>query len=319
MRSSIQWSVNFARSKSRQTQLFKDHTMDARSAQQQKARNRGLCALVGFAFALLLTVGQIMLSQDLNSSPHWRDVLSAKNWTMPIANRAVQGQSLVGVGPLFSVHFPDVDNGWAVGGDGVIVATVDAGATWRVQSSGTRSWLYAVHFHDVKNGWAVGSAGVIVATTDGGVTWRLQSSGTSVALLSVYFHNDKLGWATGQGGAIVVTTDSGATWRAQKKATPSGVRFFDNEFDVTRRARNDHSKATLNSVRFFDAENGWAVGNNGVILATNDGGTTWRDQASGVTKALLSVYFYDPKNGWAVGRDGVIVATRDAGVSWREQ
>jgi photosystem II stability/assembly factor-like uncharacterized protein len=79
--------------------------------------------------------------------------------------------------------FSDARHGWAVGG--TILATVDGGATWRPQSSGTQQTLWSVHFADASRGGAVG--GTILATVDGGATWKPQSSGTQQTLWSVHF------------------------------------------------------------------------------------------------------------------------------------
>ena len=40
---------------------------------------------------------------------------------------------------LNDIHFVDNMTGWAVGDNGTIVATVDGGANWTVQNSGTPS------------------------------------------------------------------------------------------------------------------------------------------------------------------------------------
>ena len=64
---------------------------------------------------------------------------------------------------------------------------------------------------------------------------------------------------------------------------------------------------------------GWAVGENGVILHTSDGGESWKDQTSGTEETLRSVAFADEKNGWAVGGDfgvGAILRTSDGGETW---
>ncbi|MFQ5627692.1 MAG: WD40/YVTN/BNR-like repeat-containing protein [bacterium] len=43
---------------------------------------------------------------------------------------------------------------------------------------------------------------------------------------------------------------------------------------------------TMRSIHFFDANTGWAVGENGLILATTDGGASWSPETSGVTTTL---------------------------------
>lgn len=51
-----------------------------------------------------------------------------------------------------------------------------------------------------------------------------------------------------------------------------------------------------------DGRRGWAVGLNGRIVATEDGGATWRAQASGTQAALYAVSFVaDGRRGWTVG------------------
>lgn len=76
----------------------------------------------------------------------------------------------------------------------------------------------------------------------------------------------------------------------------------------------------LRSVFFVDQNTGWAVGNNGVILSTSNGGLSWQAQTSGSAASLLSVVFVDSSNGWAVGSTSdskpVILHTSDGGKTW---
>ncbi|MCX7095224.1 MAG: YCF48-related protein [Methylobacter sp.] len=74
----------------------------------------------------------------------------------------------------------------------------------------------------------------------------------------------------------------------------------------------------LNDVIFVDSQHGWAVGWDGVILVTDDGGQNWRQQQSRVNAVLEAVRFTDPQHGWALG-EGVILATDNGGQSWRQQ
>jgi photosystem II stability/assembly factor-like uncharacterized protein len=86
--------------------------------------------------------------------------------------------------------------------------------------------------------------------------------------------------------------------------------------------RND---AAINDLAFVDGQQGWAVGDAGVIWHTIDGGRHWLQQASGVTCRLRSVQFVDLKNGWAAGgrtapythlTTGVLLRTHDGGEHW---
>ncbi len=86
--------------------------------------------------------------------------------------------------------------------------------------------------------------------------------------------------------------------------------------------------ACLCDVAFVDSRHGWAVGDHGTILHTDDGGQHWSPQASGVVCTLNSVCFIDARIGWAAGgmawpflhdTSGVVLATRDGGRTWRRE
>ncbi|RDU95896.1 WD40/YVTN/BNR-like repeat-containing protein [Trinickia dinghuensis] len=63
-----------------------------------------------------------------------------------------------------------------------------------------------------------------------------------------------------------------------------------------------------------------AVGEHGVIVHSDDGGTTWQQASKVPVSATLSaVTFTDAQHGWAVGQWGVILATSDGGDTWRRQ
>jgi len=84
------------------------------------------------------------------------------------------------------------------------------------------------------------------------------------------------------------TTDGGITW---PELQPYG------------------SFGYISSIQFTDANNGWAVGDRGV-LATTDGGAHWATDWWGST--LYSVTFTDANHGWAVGDGGTILAYTNA-------
>jgi photosystem II stability/assembly factor-like uncharacterized protein len=77
-----------------------------------------------------------------------------------------------------AVCFVDADIGFAVGIKGVILRTLDGGATWVKQVSGTAATFNSVDFVSSDEGWVV----------------------------------DRAGWAPGQEGLLMHTTDAGQTW-----------------------------------------------------------------------------------------------------------
>jgi len=79
----------------------------------------------------------------------------------------------------------------------------------------------------------------------------------------------------------------------------------------------------LYSVRFpIDAQTGYAVGAQGTIIKTTNGGVLWVSQNSGTTRDLFSVNFpIDAQTGYAVGgvyggTSRIILKTTNGGASW---
>ncbi len=66
----------------------------------------------------------------------------------------------------------------------------------------------------------------------------------------------------------------------------------------------------LIDVSFPTAEMGWAVGVDGVILRTENGGKTWGKRMTGSHEDLGSVYFPTQQCGWTVGDYGTILRWR---------
>lgn len=105
--------------------------------------------------------------------------------------------------------------------------------------------------------------------------------------------------AVGEHGNILISDDQGASFR-QAKAVPT--------------------RTTLTSVSFSDALNGWAVGQWGVIIHTEDGGETWTLQRSdtSVDRPLYSVLFLNKEHGFAVGLWSLMLETKDGGKTWQD-
>ncbi len=103
--------------------------------------------------------------------------------------------------------------------------------------------------------------------------------------------------AVGDRGAVVVSND-GVKWAQVQTPT----------------------RAPLTAVDFVDADHGWAVGHDAVILHTADGGRSWEIQnfEPELEMPLLDVLFLDQERGFAIGAYGLFYATTDGGASWEE-
>ncbi len=77
---------------------------------------------------------------------------------------------------------------------------------------------------------------------------------------------------------------------------------------------------TLYDVDFVDSLHGWAVGEWGIILHTDDGGQNWQVQQNHtIDYHLGAIDFIDLNYGWAVGDFGLILFTNNGGQTWEEQ
>jgi len=103
----------------------------------------------------------------------------------------------------------------------------------------------------------------------------------------------------GERGNVFVSDDDGRTWRRARTPTQS----------------------TLTALYFRDAQHGWAVGHDAVILRTLDGGDTWEQMhfAPDEQKPLLDVWFASADKGYAIGAYGSFYETTDAGASWQSR
>ncbi len=72
----------------------------------------------------------------------------------------------------------------------------------------------------------------------------------------------------------------------------------------------------LLDLSFVDNAHGWAVGTNGKIMKTTNGGTTWSTQVSPTDANLNGVDFLDLNVGYAVGNLGAFLRTTDGGTHW---
>ncbi|SVC38018.1 uncharacterized protein METZ01_LOCUS290872, partial [marine metagenome] len=75
----------------------------------------------------------------------------------------------------------------------------------------------------------------------------------------------------------------------------------------------------MNGFTAINAKDRYAVGASGDIIASNDGGRTWRMQDSPVSTDLNAVDFLTRHWGFAVGEGGVFLLTQNGGLTWSKR
>ena len=247
---------------------------------------------------------------------------------------------------LFAVTFPTENDGWACGRWGAVLHTSDGGKTWARQKSGTDYTLSAIYFIDVRNGWAVGDEGTIIATNDGGKTWTSQKSPVPYFLMDVYFLTPSRGLIVTERTHILSTDDGGKTWKVQFKDEDyilKALSFCNNEtgwavgeFGYIYRTKDggntwekqagfsDLSPETgeliggtyLFDVKAISPDVAWAVGIEGYVAKTTDGGKTWQQVKTGAPKVpLFSIT--SKADSLLIAGNGVFLVSPDSGKTWK--
>lgn len=80
--------------------------------------------------------------------------------------------------------------------------------------------------------------------------------------------------------------------------------------------QNSGTNANLNGLQFISTTTGFAVGDNGVILKTTDGGSNWVQQTSPTTANLLSIKFVNATTGYITAQDTFFLKSSNSGNSW---
>ena len=206
---------------------------------------------------------------------------------------------------LTAVSFPTAQQGWAVGHDGVVLHSADAGATWVKQFEGrAAAQVMAVRHKSLTNCAGChehleapqegpeGSASVLMAETK-----AFQEKGADKSFLDVWFETEQSGYIVGAFNLVFHTADGGATW--------------DPWFDRTENLKRLH----LYGIRRV-GQDLFIVGEQGLVLK--------QERASGQFKALKTPYngtfFGLVGSGGALlayGMRGHVYRSQDGGGSWQ--
>lgn len=181
-----------------------------------------------------------------------------------------------------------------IGGSAVILKTEDGGENWISQPLPTTSPLRGIDCIDYRTCYAAG--GEILKTVNG-ETWTIVDDRDAI-LWDVDATSSTHAVAVGNLGTKLRTTD-GSDWNGYMPPTFGPF------------------EETLLGVMFTSESVGWAVGQGGTMLYTDDGGETWfaRDpNNSGL--GLSDIFSLDGETIWACGSYTHIIKSVDGGWNW---
>jgi photosystem II stability/assembly factor-like uncharacterized protein len=220
---------------------------------------------------------------------------------------------------LTAVSFPSARRGWAVGHDGVILATIDGGENWTIQRDGLRhqQQLNQEEFQRVSQAikahkemlLLAGSASERLALQQAledleldleDAEWAASEPVQAPPLLDVFFTDELRGVATGAFNTLLLTSDGGASWNHSPGLLDNPEEFH------------------LNAVTGDGQGNLWIAAEGGLLFRSEDAGRSWKSLASPYAASWFGIA-RAPQSGTLLvfGLRGTIYRSLDAGVSWQ--
>ncbi len=205
-----------------------------------------------------------------------------------------------------SCFFINKNTGWITGSGSYIWKTTNGGDSL-IYIDLLWGYLYDIYFKDSLLGLICGDAGALLRTTNGGINWyvpniQLHFQGHTFDKLSIL--NNQYGWIVGeQVYPVYRTTDFGENWDSIGRVAGAfdlycvrfssintgwcggGGVYYGRMFKTTNsgytwQQYNNTINCYFSDYWFYNDSIGWAVGSNGVILKTTNGGFSYINEIS---------------------------------------
>ncbi|MGF6997102.1 YCF48-related protein [Paraburkholderia sp. GAS32] len=204
---------------------------------------------------------------------------------------------------LVAVSFPSPGRGWAVGHDGVVLRTVDGGATWTRQMDGNEAYKIQLAYYE-----KLGASGDATAQREASRLKKNASRTPAWPFLDVWFRNDSDGYLVGAFGIVLHTSDAGKNWvpLTDRLDNPQRMHLYAIQGDQDdvyiagehgTALRLDPATGRFRSMNppytgsFFGvaARDGQIViyGLNGHAFLSEDRGRTWKALNTGTTQTIV--------------------------------
>lgn len=197
--------------------------------------------------------------------------------------------------PVHGLAFASSLEGWAVGGSGFVLHTVDGGAQWSLQHGplAVSPDLYDILLTSAGTLIACGAGEGLYRSVDGGATWSAPPHPPASDLRDLFLVPGGAISAAGDTGVVLVSTDDGLSWSSRGPGT-----------------------GTIRHHCWRTAVECYVVGKD-IQQRTTDGGTTWSPFIDPEFFGYNEVYFADAQHGYVVA-DFEYWSTSDGGASWTE-
>lgn len=238
-----------------------------------------------------------------------------------------------GLGGIFTAMELPGGNIIAAGEGRNVIRSTDCGLSWNIISNTGGKVVNAIDFSDAITGLACGG-NIIHRTADGGLSWHkvfegtadirdIESGKTTVAVggnehtgrtevlacrNGTDFETAFTGWL---GVATSVTIDPVGRIRA---STASGKMLSSTDEGFTWTMSEIYDQE-INCIHFKDSLTGFAGSNSGIVMRSQDGGSSWIASYSGSSQRVLSVCSSGEMI-FAAGNEGVLSVSTNWGGSW---
>ena len=225
---------------------------------------------------------------------------------------------------ILDVTFASPTRGFAVGHEGKILQTTDAGLTWTNRTQNIGANLTDIDFWSDSCGVVTSSDSVAYFTSDEGRTWTPKS--TPTIFNNIQFLDALRGFATQSGNPFFTDFSRSSIWR-----TSNGGASWEFLFN------NTPPGTTLEGIGFWDALRGCVIGSyyyplgqsGNVEYYTSDGGNTWHAGTLSPPACLFPQFYslslsdslsaYGINSGQCAPGSPYITRTTDAGLTWTRQ
>jgi photosystem II stability/assembly factor-like uncharacterized protein len=227
---------------------------------------------------------------------------------------------------------------WMAGRDGKVIYSEKNLSNWKIQELPLKSNWQSIESFGESSLIAVGNAAAVAMTTDLGKSWKSiklpEDFGLgAIKLLQVKYHPNYGLWILGEFGTILRSTDSGQSWKRMNVKSDvawNDIAFSDKGISIVGefgRALFSADKgsvwrpvktpitSSLMALAIQAGGVGYAVGLEGKILKTYDGGQSWQNSESITKSHLFAITYFN--NDFYVGGDQGFIAKKDSAKSWK--